>query len=212
MSDQHAYWNDFYAGRASSEVPAEPSAFATWVEQQLPGGQAVVEVGFGNARDSLWFARRGRRVLGFDFAESAVTTAQSRVDELDASFATLDLYDVDDIQAASKAIAAETVPVAVYGRFLIHALEDAGRHNLLDLAAGALPGQGGLYLEFRTGQDRDTKHLFGEDHYRQYVDPDLVADEIRERGGDVTHLEAGHGLAVYKTEDPHVARLVARWS
>ena len=39
----------------------------------------------------------------------------------------------------------------------------------------------------------------------------VVETEIEALGGEVTYREEGCGLAVYKTEDPHVARLVARF-
>ena len=69
---------------------------------------------------------------------------------------------------------------------------------------------GKFYLEFRTGLDADAEHEFGE-HFRKYLEPDVVVAEIEARGGQIEHREAGHGLAVYKNEDPHVCRLVATW-
>jgi hypothetical protein len=207
------YWDSFYAGRASS-VPADPSPFAGWVQGRMKPSQPIVELGFGTARDSLWFARQGHSVAGYDFAGSAVARARGLADAegLAASFNVLDLYDTHAVQVAAKEIRETTPAPAVYGRFLIHSLEESGRANLLDLAAEALAGGGELYLEFRTGQDQGQQHLFGDDHFRVFLDPGIVVAEIEERGGRVTHHEASHGLAVYKTEDPHVARLVARWS
>jgi hypothetical protein len=214
ISSHHDYWDSFYAGRASGGVPEEPSAFARWVQGRLRPDQPVVEFGFGTGRDSLWFATQGHPVSGYDFAESAVPRALGQADGqgLTASFAVLDLYDPSGVQVVAKDIGRTTNAPAVYGRFLIHSLEDAGRANLLDLAAQVLADGGELYLEFRTGQDRGEQHVFGDDHFRVYLDPDTVVKEIEERGGTVSHAEAAHGLAVYKTEDPHVARIVARWS
>lgn len=213
-SAHHDYWDAFYAGRASSGVPEDPSAFARWVQSRMRPDQALVEVGFGTGRDSLWFATQGHGVSGYDFAESAVSRAQGQADGhgAAASFSVLDLYDTNEVQTVAKDIARTTTAPAVYGRFLIHSLEEAGRANLLDLAALALRDGGELFLEFRTGQDQGEQHLFGDDHFRVYLDPDIVVREIEERAGVVMHSEAAHGLAVYKTEDPHVARLVARWS
>ncbi len=213
-ADHHEYWDSFYASRASNAVPAAPSAFAEWTEQRLAAEQTLVEFGFGNARDSLWFARQGHAVVGYDFAQTAVHQAQGRADaeDLGASFNTLDLYDAAAVTDAGASIAARDTQPVIYGRFLIHSLEDAGRHHLFDLAAQALRAGGELYLEFRTGQDQGEEHVFGEDHFRVYLDPALVEQEIVDRGGKVTHNEAGYGLAVYKTEDPHVARLVASWA
>ena len=210
----HDYWESFYASRASSSVPEEPSAFARWVAGRLRPDQPVIELGFGTARDSLWFAQEGHQVRGYDFAEHAVQRAQGLADgrELAARFAVLDLYDRAAVDLVAKEVAGTAYRPAVYGRFLVHSLEDAGRANLLDLAGDVLGDGGELYLEFRTGKDQGEQHLFGDDHFRVYLDPAVVVREIEERGGVVVHHEADHGFAVYKTEDPHVARIVARWA
>jgi SAM-dependent methyltransferase len=207
----HDYWDSFYAGRNSTAVPEEPSAFARSVLPVLEEGQQVVEFGFGTGRDALWFADNGHEVLGLDFAEHAVSRAQGSADGrgLSARFEMLDLYDGPAVADAAEKLAASHPAPAIYGRFLIHSLEDAGRHHLLDLCARVLADGGELHLEFRTGKDAGHRHLFGDDHFRVYLDPQLVADEITDRGGSVTRREEGHGLAVYKTEDPHVARLSA---
>jgi hypothetical protein len=209
LTDTHDYWDAFYASRKSAAVPHEPSAFARWVQPLLSRGETVVEFGFGNARDSFWMCHRGHPVRGYDFAESAVEHAQAHADahELDARFLSLDLYDVDGV--ASVANELEATAPAIYGRFLLHSLEARGRHHLFDLAARS---EAAIYLEFRTGQDKYGEHLFGDDHFRNYLDPKDVEAELTERGATILHSEAAHGLAVYKSEDPHVARIVARWA
>ncbi len=214
-NEQHRdYWHSFYAGRASQGVPDEPSDFARWVEAQLPAGQEVVELGFGTARDSLFFARQGRPVLGLDFADSAVehATSQASADSLAARFDVLDLYDEAAVDRVASTLTAEPRDRAVYARFLVHSLEEPGRANLLRLGAAAVgDGVGELFLEFRTGKDLGQTHLFGDDHYRVFLDPAIVELEIEALGGEITYREEGCGLAVYKSEDPHVARLVARF-
>ena len=183
--------------------------------QQLPAGREVVELGFGTARDSLYFADSGRRVHGFDFAESAVSGARRVAAErgLAARFDLLDLYDDRAVDRVGTELTATPAVRALYGRFLVHSLEDAGRANLLRLAARVLRAGGGeLFLEFRTGKDLGQEHLFGDDHFRQFIDPMVVELEIEELGGAVTYREEGCGLAVYRSEDPHVARIVAHFS
>src|SRR4051794_39101666 len=210
----HDYWDSFYASRASAAIPQASTDFARWVRARLRRRQVVAELGFGTGRDALWFARHGHRVIGFDFAETAVRQARGHAAAhgLPASFSVLDLYDRAAVDVAVEAVGGRFSAPAVYGRFLLHALEEAGRQHVLDLAAGALPHGGELYLEFRTGLDRDAEHAFGDEHFRAYLEPEDVAEEIARRGGVVVHAEAGRGRAVYKTEDPHVARLVARWA
>jgi len=213
IEQHHDYWDGFYAGQASGRVPEQPTAFARWVETQLSPGQDVVELGFGTARDSLFFARQGRAVQGFDFAESAVEHARGRADEqgLTTEFFVLDLYDDVEVSRAVESLSSASGARAVYGRFLVHSLEDAGRANLLRLSAAVLGNGGELYLEFRTGKDLGQEHLFGDDHFRLFLDPLVVEMEIEALGGEVIYREEGCGLAVYKTEDPHVGRLVARF-
>ena len=171
MSDLQDYWDTFYASRASSAVPNNPSTFAGWVLPRLAAEQTVVEVGFGNARDSFWFIREGHPVIGYDFAESAVARAQSHADEnsLSGRFAPLDLYDSIAVKHVVENLVDTVDRPAIYGRFLIHSLEDSGRHHLLDLSAGSLRGGGELYLEFRTGRDAAGRHLFGDDHFRIFL-------------------------------------------
>ena len=212
VDEQRRYWDDFYKGDRSANVPRDPSAFATWVADQLQPEQLIVECGFGNARDSFWFAHHGHAVRGFDFANSAVAAAQGAAEaepSMDARFQALDLSDAAAVASAAADLSGLAGPAAVYGRFLIHSLEHEGRHNLIELAK-SLAGE--IYVEFRTGKDAGQKHLFGDDHYRTYLDPETVVSEIAERGGTVTVLEQGHGMAVYKSEDPHVARIVASWA
>ena len=211
----HEYWDGFYAGRAARDVPPGCSAFAEWVSGRLSDGSVVAEFGFGTARDSFHFAGLGHRLLGFDFAESAVQAAQARSEsaraaqpDLSASFAQLDLYQREATEELAEKLARHRVDV-VYGRFLLHSLEEHGRANFFDLAGRALAEGGELLVEFRTGHDAGHRHLFGDDHFRAYLDPDAVVAELERRGGRIDELVAGHGLAVYRSEDPHVARIAA---
>lgn len=129
---------------------------------------------------------------------------------LPARFKTLNLYDARQVLGIGGELAHRDEAPVLYGRFLIHALQDAGRKNLWRIARMALRRGGRFYLEFRTGLDADAEHEFGE-HFRRYLEPDAVVAEIEEAGGRVEYCEAGHGFAVYKHEDPHVCRLVATW-
>jgi hypothetical protein len=89
----------------------------------------------------------------------------------------------------------------------VHALEDDGRQNLWRLVRLLLQGGGRAYLEFRV---TETDHVFGE-HFRHFVSPEVVMEEIARNGGRIEHHEVSTGLAVYKDEDPLVCRIVATW-
>lgn len=206
---KHAiYWQTFYKTKAAA-VPSEPSAFARWVASHDPRPTSVVDVGCGTARDSLWLSGQGIDVLGCDYAPAGLSFATKRAAEqgVSATFRRLNLYDLRQLLTVGSLVARERVADAVYARFLVHALEDDGRRNLWRFSRSVLRrSRGRVYLEFRT---EATEHEFGE-HYRQFVQPEVVEAELASYGFVVEHCENRHGLAVHKHEDPKVCRMVAR--
>lgn len=206
------HWWPFYFGRSSATVSEQPSPFAEWVHEREPSTVSFVDIGSGTGRDSLWFARQGHDVLGLDYIPAATERAGKTAKKagIPARFQTFNLYDIRQVLSTGGELAHREDPPTLYGRFLIHALEDFGRHNLWRVAAMCLRRGGRFYLEFRTGLDAEAEKEFGE-HFRKYLDPDLVVAEIEARGGQIEHREEGYRLAVYKHEDPHVCRLVATW-
>lgn len=203
------YWEGFYASKASTLVPQEPSAFARWVADREQQPCPMVDVGTGTGRDALWFARNGFDVVGLDYAQSAVAlaTAHAQNEGISARFERLNLYHVDELTETGGRLASELGPQVLYARFFVHALEDDGRENLWRLARLLLKSGGRAYLEFRV---TETNHVFGE-HFRHFVAPEVVMAEIEAVGGRIEHHEVDRGLAVYKDEDPLVCRIVAAW-
>ncbi len=202
------YWNDFYAAQASL-VPTGPSAFARWVSEREPVSSTLLDIGSGTGRDSLWLAEQGYTVLGCDYSRTSLTIAGQRAEEqgVRVDFRRLNLYDLRQLLTAAALRPREQRIDAVYARFLVHALEPEGRANLWRFSRNVLRGSlGRIYLEFRT---EATEHEFGK-HFRCFVDPDVVVAELRTYGFAVEHRENGHGLAVYRTEDPRVCRIVAK--
>ena len=206
---KHAkYWQLFYATKAS-KVPSDPSSFARWVAAREPRPTSLVDVGSGTGRDSLWLAGQGIDVLGCDYSTAGVSFAAERAREQQAAatFRRLNLYDLRQSLTVGALLARERDTDAVYARFLVHALENDGRHNLWRFSRSVLSGtRGRLYLEFRT---EATQHEFGE-HFRQFVQPDVVVDELAGYGFGIEHCEDRHGLAVHNNEDPRVCRIVAK--
>jgi SAM-dependent methyltransferase len=206
------HWWPFYFGQAQATVSGQPSPFAEWVHEREPAGAAIVDIGSGTGRDSLWFARQGHDVLGLDYIPAATDRAgkAAREEGLPARFHTFNLYDLRQVLATGGELAHRDEPPTLYARFLVHAIEDAGRHALWRIASMCLRRGGRFYLEFRTDENATAEKVYGE-HFRKYLPGDVVAEEIESWGGQVEHREEGYGMAVYKDEDPHVCRLVATW-
>jgi SAM-dependent methyltransferase len=212
MRPHRGQWEGFYRSRGA-DVSTEASPFVRWVADRETDRLPVVDIGSGNGRDALFFARRGHDVHGVDFAHSAVgrSRAHARKDGLGATFDLTNLYDLRQVLALGTRLAHGPSRVVLYARLLLHTLDPAGVASLWLLASMALRRGGRLYLEFVTTEDNTTHHVFGK-QFRRPLDPGTVVREIEQAGGRIDYREEGTGLAPYGDEDPHVCRMVARWS
>lgn len=209
------HWDAYYSRKKPDEPwSVDPSPFAVFVtDQQNPA--RLLEVGCGNGRDSLYFSSRGFEVVGTDYSAPALELCAARAVEagLTATFEPLNIYDVVDV-ARFNAANAQGFD-ALYARFFVHAITEQGEEDLLRVCQSALRPGGRCYLEFRTNHDlraqagRAISANEREDgHYRRFVDPDVLITRAKAHGLDLVSREEGHGLAAFRDEDPHVARLV----
>lgn len=218
MSDQsiidaHAqnedYWNRTY-GRAGA--PVQPSSFAEavvdrgWVGPHIGG---IIDLGCGTARDTAYVAQ-SKPGLGLDY--SHVVTEKNRLywgDHPNLIFQQADVRDGVGLASIFKNFTdTHKRAIALYSRFFLHAIDDEAEASLLTALSGALPSRSIILLEFRTHLDRNLEKVF-DNHYRRFVDPDAFLERILVAcPARILHQEAARGLAPYKDEDPHVARLV----
>jgi SAM-dependent methyltransferase len=213
LSSNRKHWDGFYHS-SWAKVPKEPSDFARWVADEYPSHRPLVDVGSGTGRDALWFARRHRReVTGLDYSMGVMTRANrmGRQRDLTAHFEVFNLYDTRAVLTMGAQLSRAPVPVDLYARFLLHALEPHGQENLMRLASMALRRGGLLFLEFRTPKDQRRPHAFGE-YPRNYLSAKAAEAMVRRAGGRVIHRQSGVGLAILGDEDPYVCRMVATWS
>ncbi len=205
-------WDAFYAAHRHT-LPRDASPFATWVQERYPSERPIVDLGTGNGRDAASFARLGRDVYALDYSAGVLGRAARRpaFRKLPVTFAATNLNDTREVLALGTKLARAEEASDLYGRFLLHALDEPGRDNLYRLASMSLRRGGNLFLEFRTTQDARRSHHFRNGN-RHYLDPAEVVGRIEARGGTVLHLSSGTGLAPFEGEDPHVARVVATWN
>lgn len=216
VSPHRKHWDSF-AQTAQRAVPESPSPFARWVQEHHPGDGLLVDLGAGTARDSLWFAERGREVLALEYSPGATrrglrrAAQQERPGHERVRAEVANLYDLRAVLALGARLAREDQPVDLYARFLLHSLAPVGREHLIRLAAMSLRRGGRLFLEFRTKADRPLPRHF-EHGARYFQEVKQVRTLIEEHGGQVLAQDRGRGLAPFGEEDPEVCRIVAGWS
>lgn len=203
------YWNRVYRAGAGT---APPSSFAVFVSKQVPeDARAVIEFGCGNGRDTLEVAGPRRIGLGLDYSDAAVARNQTTWPEKDhpqLRFRQADVRDAESLRrATADAIRDAGGKVAIYSRFFIHAIDDEAEAVLRGFFESTLPAGTALFFEFRTHLDAVLEKTFG-GHFRRFVNPDDFVARMTSSGKfKLTYRDVGTGLAPYKDEDPHVARL-----
>jgi tellurite methyltransferase len=158
-----------------------PSSFTEYVNSYIQGD--LVDLGCGNGRDLLHFIRQGIHATG--------------VDEIAWD---MPHYIQSDV---SQYIKTHQSPDSVYTRFFWHAIDNDLQKEILKWTKNL------IFIEARTTQDRDKKKIF-DNHDRNFVSVPELVKNVKEAGFDIIKLEEGLGFSKYKTENPHLVRLIAK--
>ena len=206
---ENAYWNKYYKDRRSNQVLI-PSQFATFVAGEMHPTQqgSIVELGCGNGRDALFFARHSFNVLGVDASVEAIDICRTAAVGLKADFIVGDVDD-SDLLHSIQMILKDQHAALLYSRFFLHAISDESQTAIFDLSNKLCSPGALMALEFRTVRDKQlTKET--ESHFRRFVDPLSLLDEAIRFGFRVEYFVEGFGYAKYRADDAHVARVMLR--
>jgi SAM-dependent methyltransferase len=175
------------------------TSFARSVLADTPADSGILELGCGLGSDALAMARAGRVVRAVDFSRHALRLAQQEAEGVDAavSFDVVNLLDPRAVIRLGAAMAASpTRSWTVFGRRLLNALEDRGRHNVYRLCSMVL--RRGTAAHFDIAVDHSYSGIAPHRHLtvqqvveeaRQY---DLELDEAVSQMEQMTWFDAPH--------------------
>lgn len=172
------YWNNYYANRkADSESKSEPSLFAcAMLQKYMKSGEHLVELGCGNGRDSLYFAKNGLNVTGIDASQIAIKKLQEEI------FLDNCLFICDDFVSAESIYQIQYD--YCYSRFTLHAINEQQETQILKKAYDMLKENGHLFIEARSVNDKkygvglevERNAFINDGHYRRFIVlPELVS-------------------------------------
>jgi SAM-dependent methyltransferase len=142
----------------------------------------VVDIGCGDGRDSIYFATRGRKVLGLDRAGVAIEHAREKAKQAGLAQARFEECDLADGAALAEVLSdADARPLVFYSRFVLHAI-DARTQDALQDAIDAQSRSDDLFVaEFRTDKDKELVKAHPK-HFRRYQNAAGFLADLRERG------------------------------
>lgn len=203
------YWDSFYTSWRPVRQP--PSQFAAFVAGETVSQAMFIDVGCGTGRDSFFFASLGHAVLGIDASEQAVASCLEHpakgnllVDFVRAKLGEQDLFHT----ASANHSFASARSVVLYSRFFLHAITESEEEHFLRLFSSIKETKQVLLAsEFRTHRDEGQPKATPT-HYRRYIDPQRLIRKLTMAGNEILYFVEGFGLAKYKQDDAHVARLL----
>lgn len=211
MYKNEEYWNEFYAKNTNLKVPSGFSQ-SEYLTNFDVSNYILVELGCGSGADSFYLANQGFEVVAIDGSEAAIEN-NKQIDDGYVKFLCRDLSDKIEVAKLLSELNAYALQqdkhVIIYTRFFLHAITDAVEDILLEAIIKEINVPLIFVSEFRVKEDEGLYKIY-DNHYRRYVDTNAFLNKVMTHGFDITRFEKSRGLAVYKDEDPFIARVMLR--
>lgn len=206
------YWNDYYASRARvSASKEEPSLFAcTMLQRYMKSGKNLVELGCGNGRDSLYFAKNGINVTGIDASQIAIDELREKTSLDNCVFICDDFVSAESIYQIQYDYC--------YSRFTLHAINEQQETQILKKAYDMLIEKGYLFIEARSindkkygvGQAVENNAFICDGHYRRFIDLTKLIEKLKELGFAIVESAESDQFAPLKGDNAVCIRVVAQ--
>lgn len=202
--NQTKYWDDFY----SHGLVLEPSNFAKWVQTffDLENFQ-LLDWGCGNGRDGLFLSKFADNLVMLDSSVNAISFIRGEIDKRRITNAIAQVFDVNNVNNSVDFV---TRDVLHYARFFLHAIDDLGLINFFNhLSKFASKSESSFAVfEYRVEEDSENLFFIYGDHSRWLRDPSMVVQQMLICGWKLRFEHIGRDLAVFKDENPLIARQV----
>lgn len=203
------YWEQYYSKQNAELVP---SLFAHYVAELLGEKKAeIVELGCGNGRDSVYFAREGHSVDAIDQCYNEICFLMKQYQHLDnLDFRCDDFTDMVDDEPYD----------VVYSRFTLHSISKEQQKRTLEWTYRNLRKDGLLCIEVR-GQKNEI-YKVGEavpneadayildNHYRRFLNFDSLCEDLKKLGFTLDFAAEDKDFAPYNGQNETYIRVIAR--
>lgn len=206
------YWNKYYANRTEiSELKEEPSLFASdMLQRYMECGKNLVELGCGNGRDSLYFAKNGLNVTGIDASQIAIDKLRENHSMDHCVFICDDFVSVESIYQIQYDYC--------YSRFTLHAINERQETQILKKAYDMLKENGYLFIEARSikdkkygvGQAVEKNAFICDGHYRRFIDLAELLLKLKDIGFSIIESAESDQFAPLKGDNAVCIRVVAQ--
>ena len=206
------YWNKFYKEHSKDISISDRSTFASFCQEEFFKDQTlrIVELGSGNGRDSIYFAKCNHQVIAIDQSTVAIDIEKNNLPSnicknliVKADNFITDNYDIYG-----------NIDV-FYSRFTIHAITKEEEEIIVRKVYEHLKKTGLFCIEVRTTKDP----LFGvgkyigdntffTDHNRRFIDSNIFLNNVLSLGFKLRYFTEKNNLSIYKNDNPVLMRII----
>lgn len=203
-----AYWKNYYK---SNQDAQSPSLFAQFIlDNHLNDDDSLIELGCGNGRDSVFFARHGIKTHAIDQCEEEIEALRKEHTLPNIKFESADFTKLDDSRGTFD---------HVYSRFTMHTIRAHEEDRVIDWAYKTLKPNGKFHIEARGYKNE--LHKLGEsvpdepdayiynDHFRRFINMDRFIKKLEDKGFKILLSEETTGFAPFQDTDYHFMRILA---
>jgi len=202
------YWENYYENILGTNKISHPSLFAQYLidNKIVNNNDNIIELGCGNGRDSLFFAKQGCKVIAIDQCHN--TTSFLNSIENIKSYA-------DDFTRLNSL---EKKVNVVYSRFTLHSIDETDEERTIDWVYDNLETNGIFCIEARTindpicgkGERKGNNVWFYNNHHRRFLVANDFKEKIKSKGFEIMYFEEKDGFAKSGDNNPIVLRLIAK--
>jgi ubiquinone/menaquinone biosynthesis C-methylase UbiE len=172
--DQKKLWQSKWSDK-TSQLP--PNNFASRAYKILkPNHKTLLDLGCGNGRDSLYFARKGLQVTAADWSKSGLDQLKKLVEK--KKVANLEVIQQDISQLTFKLNSFDVI----YAHLSLHYFDDKTTRRIFDKLYSVLKKDGLLFVKCKStddmlygrGRKLEEKMYKFRDHVRHFFDKEYM--------------------------------------
>lgn len=203
----YQYWNDYYK---KNIAPNEPSRFAQDIIGYLEDGKTMIELGCGNGRDAIFFAKNKINVIAIDQSQDVINNLKNKISYKNIEFISDDFIKTKILQEGEYDY--------VYSRFTIHSISEEQEDILLDKVYNILKEKGMFFIEVRSVKDDiyglgkkvgKNTYMYNK-HTRRFIVLEELIKKLKSVGFEIIIANESKNYAVYKNENPIVIRIIVK--
>jgi len=206
------YWDKFYAEHGLDSNIHKESTFAKFCQEELFIGKKlnILELGSGNGRDSIFFAKNNHKVIAIDQSTVAIDIEKNNLpkDICNNLIAKADNFITEDYSCYGD------IDI-FYSRFTIHAIKKDEEQIIVSKVYNQLDTHGLFCIEVRTTKDPLCgigkymgDNTYFTDHSRRFIDSDIFLKNALNLGFKLKYFVEKDNLSIYKNDNPVLMRII----